>query len=328
MKDLLLLLCQYPFDIKNRERLGKLLGEVPDWNKLVKLINAHGIIALAAYNIKKANLEKLVPSDALTILENGLIQSMVRNSWLTERWKEVYKILSDAGIKHILLKGMALEHTLYGASGLRQMNDNDIYIKPEDSIKAWNLLQKNGFEPEPLKSPLFKKIMFDFGRHLPALYKDGYTLEIHSSLFENQANSRKESDDPFLEALEISIGNSRALILSGELQLKHLIHHFEHHKAGGECQLRLYNDIVLLDYKGKIQYPDRFVEDPIQSYKTEFRRTAYRRTVLTVPARYRFRFITGDTFPALKWMKMRYKCSVVSAIIRYPSRIGKWWWLF
>jgi hypothetical protein len=33
-----------------------LLGEVSDWHTLVKLINAHGIIALAAYNIKEAGL--------------------------------------------------------------------------------------------------------------------------------------------------------------------------------------------------------------------------------------------------------------------------------
>ena len=92
MRDLLLLLCQYPYDAKNRETLSKLIGEVQDWNEMVKLINAHGIIALAAYNIKEAGLEKQIPGDAMAFLENGYMQSIVRNAWLTERWKEVNSI--------------------------------------------------------------------------------------------------------------------------------------------------------------------------------------------------------------------------------------------
>jgi len=115
MKDLLLLLCLYPFEKKNRENLSKLIREVSDWNKTAELINAHGIIALAAYNIKEAGLENEIPAEAMAILENGLRQSVVRNIWLTKRWKEVNAILENAGIKHILLKGMALEHTIYDA---------------------------------------------------------------------------------------------------------------------------------------------------------------------------------------------------------------------
>src|SRR5512133_3242064 len=112
MRDLLLLLCRYPFEEKNRELLTKLLREVLDWPKTVTLINDHGIIALTAYNIKEAGLEKEIPADAMAVLESGYMKSVVRNTWLTERWKEVNTILSNAGIKHVLLKGMALEHTL------------------------------------------------------------------------------------------------------------------------------------------------------------------------------------------------------------------------
>ncbi len=92
MKDLLLLLCRYPFNQQDRDLLSKLIGEVEDWPKLVELINAHGIIALAAYNIKESGLEKNVPQDSMAILENGLMKSIVRNTWLTERWKEVNTI--------------------------------------------------------------------------------------------------------------------------------------------------------------------------------------------------------------------------------------------
>lgn len=306
--------------------MEELLSEVSDWEALVKLINAHGIIALASYNIKIADLENLVPEDALAILENGRMQSMIRNFWLTERWKEVNIILTNAGINHILLKGMALEHTVYGSKGLRQMNDNDILIHPDHAITAWELLQKNGFVQQPLKSPLFRKMIFSIGRHLPPLSKEGYTLEIHNRLFENE-NSGKGDNNPFRNIEEITIAGEKALILSNEWQLKHLTGHFEYHMIGGECQLRLYADIVLLDKMSKIQFPDIFILNPIQSKNRDFRRTAYKRTVVSVPAKYRLRFIIGDTFPSVSWMRKRYNCSTFKAIAYYPQRIGKILWL-
>ena len=327
MRELLLLLCHYPFDETNRETFSKLLGEVTDWPAMVKLINAHGIIALAAYTIKEAGLGKQIPANSMTILENGNMQSMVRNAWLTERWKEVNAILCNAGIKHILLKGMALEHTLYGSRGLRQMTDNDILIKPEETKKAWNLLQQEGFKLDPLKSPLFKKIIFELGQHLPALYKNGYALEIHDNLFDRRSTGNISSSDPFSDTLEITIGNTKAFILSEEIHLKYLISHFEQHAIAGDCQLRLYNDIILLDRFNSLKMPDSFISDPMQGNNKEFRKAAYKARISSMNPKYRFTFVLGDTFPSLQWMQKRYNCNWLKASLMYPLRIGKLRWL-
>jgi hypothetical protein len=327
MKELLLLLCRYPFDSTDKETLSGLLGEVKGWHSMVNLINAHGIIALAAYNIKEAGLEKQIPPEAMAFLENGYRKSLVRNTWLTECWKEVNIILNDAGIQHILLKGMDLEHTLYGSRGLRQMNDNDILIKPGESVKAWNLLQKKGFTPEPLKSPLLKKIMFDLGQHLPTLYKNGYALEIHEKLFD-LANLNSESKvDPFNNLEQIMIGETKAFILSKELNLMYLENHFKLHAIAGDCQLRLFNDIILLNRFNSLKMPDHFISDPMQGNKEQFRKAAYKTRISSINPKYRFMFILGDTFPSLKWMQNRYNCSVVKAVLHYPIRIGKLLWL-
>jgi hypothetical protein len=327
MRELLLLLCQYPFNEKNGEILSKLVSEVQDWVDLVSLINAHGIIALATYNIKEAGLEKQIPPDAMAALENGYMKSMVRNTWLTEHWKEVNSILCNAGIKHILLKGMALEHTFYDSRGLRQMSDNDILIKPGESENAWHLLQQHGFKAERVKSPLFKKILFDFGQHLPALYKNGYAVEIHVNLFNLTAKDGLSNKDPFTDTVEITVGHTKAFMLSEELQLAHLIQHFEHHKSSGDCQLRMYADIRLLDKSGKTEFPDSFISDPMQGYKKEFRKAAYKTRIYSIPLKHRLRFIVGDTFPSLKWMRKRYRCNGFRALLIYPLRIGKLRWL-
>jgi len=327
MRELLLLLCRYPFEEKNKELLLKLISGVKDWHKLVELINAHGIIALATYNIKEAGLVKEIPKDAMTILENGYFQNILRNAWLTERWKEVNTILYNADIKHILLKGMALEHTIYGSRGLRQMNDNDILIKYEESVKAWELLQQIGFTQKPIKSPLFKKIMFDIGQHLPTLYKNGYAIEIHNNLFDQRMTGTESSFDYFEDAVEIKISGVNALILSKEVQVMYLINHFERHALEGECQLRLFNDIMLLDKNSTIEFPDCFISDPIQSSKPEFRKAVFRTNINLLPGKKRLLYIIGDIFPSQKWMKERYKCNGVKTFLYYPLRMGKLMWL-
>jgi len=327
MKDLLFLLCNYPFDEKKREPLTKLITEITDWPKMVELINAHGIIALAAYNIKECGLEKEIPEVAFTALENGYMQSVARNSWLTERWKEVNTILCDAGIKHILLKGMALEHTLYGSKGLRQMNDNDILIKREDAIKAWQLLQQNGFTHETIKSGLYNKILADTGKHLPCLYKNGYAIEIHHKLTDNITKYDENYVDPVDSADEILIGGTKAWILSKEMQIIHLTDHFERHAMEGGVQLRQYADIILLDKNTRLIMPEAFIANPQQQDDPRYRKAAYRNAADSVPGKYRLRYIAGDIFPAIKWMKERYDCNGMKALLYYPHRLGKLMWL-
>jgi hypothetical protein len=327
MKELLLLLCCYPFEEVNREPLSKLVSQVEDWPATLELINAHGIVALAAYNIKEADLERAIPPDMLTSLNNGYMKSMARNAWLMERWKELNIILCNAGIKHILLKGMALEHTVYGSIGLRQMNDNDILIKHEESFKAWQLLQQEGFTVEPLKSPLFRTISGDINKHLPTLYKKGYAVDIHDDLFENISSVCKDFSDVFANAVEITLAGTKAFILPEKVQLLHLIKHFEGHALAGDCQLRLYRDIHILDKKSTVDIPAAFISDPIQSHKTEFRRAAYLANLKMIPKWKKLLYILGDTFPSVEWMKKRYNCNCLKLLIYYPVRICKLLWL-
>lgn len=327
MRELLLLLCRYPFEEKNGEQLSKLISEVRDWQKLVELINAHGIIALAAYNIQEAGLVKVVPAEAMAILEQGYMKSVVRNLWLSERWKEVNTILTNAGIKHVLLKGMALEHTLYESKGLRQMNDNDILVKREDALKAWNLLKQNGFSRGLVKSPLHTGIQLDIGKHLPSLYKDDYSVEIHHKLLRNEVSNSKSGEDPVDDAVEIAIGGTKAWILPEKLQLKYLRNHYERHASEGFSQLRLYTDIVLLDKTFDLNFPDEFISNPQHGQNKKSQKTAYKINCKSIPAEKRLRFLIGDIFPTLQWMKKRYKCESMMAILHYPLRLGKLMWL-
>ena len=323
MKDLLFLLADYPFKEANRQVLSELLGKVEEWDRLVRLVNDHGIIALARYNIREAGLDDMVPPEHLGMMENGYLQSVARNLWLAERWKSVNAILNNAGILHILLKGMALEHTVYGAKGLRQMSDCDILIKRDEALKAWNILQEERYKADILKSPLYKKIILDVGKHLPALTKDGFSVEIHTRLSQN----RSIDDDLFRNAEEININNTKAYILPRDIHLRYLTDHFNDHLRTGETQIRMFADIRLLDPSGQLEFPTDYIENPSRKMGLKFLKQYYLSTVRNVPPGNRFRYIIGDLFPSIQWMKERHGCGAARTLVYYPRRMGKLMWL-
>jgi hypothetical protein len=323
---LLISLCRLEFSEEQKSEIRDLMNEIKDWDHFVKLINEHGVIALTAYNIRKIGLTDYVPVQAMKVLDNGRMQSLVRNAWLVQRWKEVNKILSETGIKHVLLKGMALEHTLYGAKGLRQMTDNDILVKKEDTLKAWLLLQNHGFVSDMIKSPLHRKIIIETGKHMPTLVKEGYAVEIHHRLFhEDEKNERlNEAID---NAAEIDVEGTRAFILNDDIHLDYLKEHLHYHQISGGSQLRLYFDMELIRPGSAPQFPDGFLANPNQPVSFEQRKNAYRNYFYSLPPRIRFRFLAGDIFPSLEWMKKRHGCGVVKAVLLYPRRLGKVLWL-
>jgi len=319
MQQLLLLLSDYPFKESNRGRLLELLKEVSDWDTMVRIINSHGIIALAAYNITKAGLEKEIPQKTFDILNAGLIKNIARNTWLKERWKELNKILTDTGIRYVLLKGMALEHTIYGSKGLRQMTDIDILVDEGSAEGTADILLRNGFKTSPLKSHLFTRMQKHIGKHYPTFEKDGLMIDMHVRI-----SGKIFVKEDFTSCTDqILIDGLNANILKKDIHTQFLIDHFKWHEINGDCQFRLFRDIKLLDPDADVNFPKEFVEEPKQGHKPHYRRFQYKSAIKSIPKRYRLLYLAGDIFPSIGWMKKRYGCSAAGAVLRYPLRLLK-----
>lgn len=315
-------LCRMEFDDRQKGEISELAGQVSDWNRFSWLVNEHGITALAARNIHYLELDTLVPDDITKFLEGGRMQSMIRNTWLTGKWKEVNVILSEAGIKHLLLKGMALEHTVYGSAGLRQMNDVDILVKRDEILKSWFLLKAHGFKSDMIKSPLHRKIMTETGKHMPTLRKEGFPVELHHRLFMSPEKN-KLLDNVIDNAMEINIEGSTAFIPGNDIHLEFLKSHFEDHMSLGGIQLRLWLDIELISHRSAPAMTEEMLRNPHQKSTPRQQRKYYRNHFFSIPMSARFLYLAGDIFPSVKWMKTRYNCSTVKALLHYPQRIGK-----
>lgn len=181
-------LCRLEFSDEQINRIKSLLAVITDWPYFSNLANEHGVAALVWYNLEKYQLHSEIPEAVAYFLKCTLMRSLGRNTFNTESMGEVLRLLNAENIKIVILKGLALENSVYGNQGLRQMSDVDILINRDECIKARKILIRNGYVSLPVKSFFHKQILAYYGKHLPSLIKNGTSVEIHHELFGGRKN--------------------------------------------------------------------------------------------------------------------------------------------
>jgi hypothetical protein len=241
---LLMRLCRLEFSDEQIKKIRALTAVVADWNYFSSLANAHGVAALVYHNLEKHRLLTGIPEKVVTFLKGALMRSLSRNAFNTEAMGEVLRLLNGENIKTVLLKGLALEFSVYGNAGLRQMSDVDVLISREQCIEARKLLIMNGYVSLPVKSVFHELIIADSGKHLPSLIKNGTSVEIHHELFGGRKNvlTRMLYDNSY----EIEIKGEKAYIPQPQIFFLYLVKHLYLHEMNNESQLRLYTDLVVL----------------------------------------------------------------------------------
>ncbi|MCU0474342.1 MAG: nucleotidyltransferase family protein [Bacteroidales bacterium] len=241
---LLLGLCRLSFDAELTVMLRALTEETKDWNFFTELANVHGVSALVYSNLEKLKFLQFVPEEIVDQLRNSMMINLSRNTRNIEAMAEVLKLLNGEGIKTVLLKGLALELSVYGNAGLRQMTDVDVLVSRENCMKARRILMDNGFSSLPVKSVFHKAILADVGKHLPSLIKEGFQVELHHELF--GAGKNVLTKMLFESSYETEIKEQKVFIPRAQIFFLYLVKHLYLHEMNNESQLRLYGDLVVL----------------------------------------------------------------------------------
>jgi hypothetical protein len=176
---------------------------------------------------------------------------------------DVLRMFNAEKIKTVVLKGLALENSVYGSSGLRQMSDIDILIDRNECIKARKILMSNGYKSLPVKSPFHEMIIDHFGKHLPSLIKNGTSVEIHNELFGDRKNLMTKM--LYDSSYEFNIKGEKAWLPRPQIFFLYLIKHLWLHEINNESQLRLYTDLIVLVEK----YRDEIINNDLLKYASE-----------------------------------------------------------
>jgi hypothetical protein len=262
-ENLLLGLCRLEFSNEQINKIRSLITLITDWNYFSNLANEHGVAALVWNNLEKYQLHSGIPEEVVFFLRGALMRSLSRNTFNTESMGEVLRLLNNENIKTVILKGLALENSVYGNSGLRQMSDVDILINREECIKARKILISNGYESLPVKSFFHEQIMPYSGKHLPSLIKKGTSVEIHNELFGGRKNVLTKM--LFDSSYEVEIKGEKAWFPQPQIFFLYLVKHLYLHEMNNESQLRLYTDLVVMIEK----YNDEILNDTLLKLASE-----------------------------------------------------------
>ncbi len=139
----------------------------------------------------------------------------------------LFTIFEEAGIAAVVLRGMALSHTVYRHMRVRPMVDVDVLISPEDRDLTQRALRQQGLE---VKAILRSQLVY---------VVDGVVFEVHWSFMTPKRFRRAVDVSSWLgtrRPIRLSGGTLYSLSLENEL-LELALHSFVHHEIGTLLQL-------------------------------------------------------------------------------------------
>lgn len=273
---LLLLLSRDALTAEEQLQAERICSSVTDWRPFTDLAIRNGVAALVWQNLTDLNLASAVSEAERKILEGIRLRAIARVSYIISQATVAVKALENAGIRVLLLKGLALEHTVYGSRGLRQMSDADLLVSPDDILKARDVLTSVGFVSQPLKSSLYRHIILDLGNHLPEMHRGGMSIDLHHRLFGRKGIEMVR--DAIRAPAVVTSGGDTFYVLPPATAFLGLVSHIFKHRIKGEFQLRLYTDVYLLLKK----HFDEIINENLKDYAQQAGIESEMRIVLTI----------------------------------------------
>ena len=214
---------------------------LPSQELLLKAALFRGDAATSAWNewIESGDLSALDPGSQrlLPLLYKNLraagiadrrldaIKSIYRMSWTKNQFilaelENVLRRLEDAGIRTMLLKGVALVHVVYKDRGVRPMTDVDILVPLERAGDAIDVLEAHGLHSA---HRLPRRLI---GVRHADEFTDGRRLkcDLHWSVLQ-ECTRPGDNDDFWVACRELHVGSATTHVLCPADQLLHVCIH-------------------------------------------------------------------------------------------------------
>lgn len=228
-------------------------------------LNANNLSALGFEHSAKWTQLPNIPSQVLEFFRQAYYGNLARNLTLFQELRRILKVLSNAGIKAMVLKGAALAETVYGNPALRPMSDLDLLIRKEDFMKAERQLLDLGYSLATIEFSKWYAERFGGGRLYVKMAGFPMYVDIHWNI---TTPSVKLDNDKRYAEIDRIWNEARPMKVAGvdtlSMPVEDLILHISVHLAAHHLQFRLIwlKDICELayQYQGQINW-DKIVED-------------------------------------------------------------------
>jgi hypothetical protein len=233
------------------EQLSRQIEAFTHWDELPTQAEVHGMGSLLRHHLKRVNAS--LPHEIKRALDGLYLRHRKWNETNTQILLEITSLFEMAGIRALVLKGLALAHQYYPEPALRPASDIDLLLKKEDVLPALDFLQDAGFRVNALPSTrnlLSKELTVD------SPPRDGLRshIELHHYDPRQRAARGYQQDDEFKgfekQPHSFTIGEGVVYVPSPMDTLNYLLRHFERHlfeaRDDKPLQLKWITDIISL----------------------------------------------------------------------------------
>lgn len=218
----------------------KFAGQRLDWQKVLSIATDQGVAAFL-YGPLSSLKEFSVPGHVIHELRRISALTTLRNDMVGRTVHVLLRALHTAGVPVLVLKGVALLHTVYKETpGMRDCVDIDLLLKDPDLNRAHQVLIGLGYTPE--NDPLG---LDDDAYHLPVYRRQGDPIgvELHFGVARPDTPFRIEVADLLGRARPIFTSGETMLVCSPEDMILHGVLHLSFHKEFVLKPLRQLRDL-------------------------------------------------------------------------------------
>jgi len=144
-------------DRHQEQALPQLMDRVKDVDVLIDMAIREGLVCMLFRKLQKSGALDTVSPLQRQRLQSLYYQTIAHNLQLIHDLKEILHGLNKEGIDVVLLQGMILLQQVYDDVGLRPMTDIDLWVQKKDFSDFICVLDKCGYQRDPLYPYTFRK---------------------------------------------------------------------------------------------------------------------------------------------------------------------------
>jgi hypothetical protein len=198
-----------------------------DWSVLMHMVRQHRLAPLLHWQFKRGHSHLVIPVKIRSELAQSFSKSTLRSLILQSELLKVHRILTQAKIPYIALKGAYLAYHAYPQAGLRPLRDLDILVPKELVLSAFNFLIEAGFTriDKNMGNPSIAMQSF---HHLPPLLSSSkqVIVELHVRLNFDLLQADQSDELGFWErSIKVPLNQQQITFTSPTDLLLHMIIH-------------------------------------------------------------------------------------------------------
>jgi hypothetical protein len=235
------------------EQLKEQLLRFKAWEDLPAQAEIHGMAPLLWYHIHHSGVS--IPQKTEQTFKGLYIRQRVFIQAHTQVLLEINSLFKGAGIRAVVLKGLALAHEYYPDPALRPVSDIDLLFKKNDILPALDLLKEAGFHVHTPQASLTSDLLpKELKADSPS--RNGLVTHIELHHYDPRVISMIDNslDDEFrgfnLPLHSLKIGENTIHVPDPMDTLHYLIRHFTRHMfvttTSSQLPLKWIADIVSL----------------------------------------------------------------------------------